>query len=103
MNRQYATTMRQREDAEAAFASYAVARAAVETAHNEDFALRQIEARTAELLESRQRIERAKRALADARAALIQGAWTDGTLTDKVDLAEAVNGLLAATSDPAVA
>jgi multidrug resistance efflux pump len=76
-------------------AAYAAANAAVEAARAEDFLLREVEARTEQLLVSRQRIERAKRALADARAALIQGAWTDGTLADKADLADAVSGLLA--------
>ncbi len=76
-------------------AAHALAIAAVEAAVADDFLLREIEARTEQLLESRQKIERAKRALADARAALVQGAWTDGTLADKVDLAEAVSGLLA--------
>lgn len=67
----------------------------MEVARAEDFLLREIEARTEQLLESRQKIERAKRALADARAALVQGAWNDGTLTDEVNLADAVSGLLA--------
>jgi hypothetical protein len=76
-------------------AAYAAASATMEAARADDFLLREMEARTEQLLESRQRIERAKRALADARAALIQGAWTDGTLADQVDLAGAVRGLLA--------
>jgi multidrug resistance efflux pump len=98
MSREYAITMRHREAAEAASALCAIARAEVDKAHADDFLLREIEARTAELLESRQTIERAKRALADARAALIQGAWTDGTLSEKANLAEAVCGLLAGAS-----
>lgn len=76
-------------------AAHALAIAAVEAAVADDFLLREVEARTEQLLESRQKIERAKRALADARAALVQGAWNDGTLTDKVNLADAVSGLLA--------
>lgn len=79
-------------------AVYAVVIAAVEAAVADDFLMREVEARTEELLESRQRIERAKRALADARAALVQGAWSDGTLTDKEDLADAVRGLLIGAS-----
>jgi hypothetical protein len=76
-------------------AAHIAAIATVEAAIADDFLLREVKARTGELLESRQKIERAKRALADARAALIQGAWTDGTLADEADLAEAVSGLLA--------
>lgn len=75
-------------------AAYTVASAAVETAWAEDFLLREVAARTEQLLESRQKIERAKRALADARAALIQGAWTDGTLADAHPLSVEVARLL---------
>lgn len=89
MNRQGAAT------GKGSRAAYAAASGTVEAARAEDFLLREVEARTEQLLESRQRIERAKRALADARAALIQAAWTDGTLADKVNLADAVRGLVA--------
>ena len=76
-------------------AAHALAIAAVEAAVADDFLLREIEARTEELLESRQRIERAKRELANARFAVIQGAWADGTLVGKPDLGVAVAALLA--------
>jgi hypothetical protein len=79
-------------------AAHTAASAAVETARAEDSLLREVEAQIEELLESRQRIERAKRALEDARAGLIQAAWTDGTLVDKANLADAVRGLLAGAS-----
>jgi hypothetical protein len=98
MSREYTVTMRQREAAEAASASYAAANEAVAKARAGDFLLREIGARTAELLESRQKIERAKRELANARAAVIQGAWTDGTLAGKLDLGAAVSAFMAGAS-----
>jgi hypothetical protein len=98
MSREYTVTSRQREAAEAACASYVAAHEAVAKARAGDFLLREIEARTTELLESRQRIERAKRELANARAAVIQGAWTNGMLAGKLDLGAAVAALLAGAS-----
>lgn len=80
-------------------AAHIAATATVEAAIADDFLLRELEARTEELLQSRQRIERAKRALADARAALIQGAWTDGALAAAHPLSVEVARILERSRD----
>jgi hypothetical protein len=41
-------------------------------------------------------VEKARKALAEAKAALINAAWADGTLTNEERLGEAVEGLLSA-------
>lgn len=99
MSAEYAVMHQRKATARSrAEAAHAAASAAVEAALAEDFLLRETGARVEQLLESRQRIERAQRALADARAALIQAAWTDGTLADEANLADAVSCLLAGGS-----
>ena len=79
-------------------AAYNVAFNAVAGAQASDCALREVQAPDTVLLESRQRLERAKLVLAGTRAGLIQAAWGDGQLANEVNLAEAVSAVLVAAA-----
>lgn len=84
----------QRRPAERRYAA-AVAALAQHKAHF--LALGEAGAGAAVLLEFlNDHVEPARKALAEARAALVNAAWTDGTLTQVERLGEAVKGLLSA-------
>lgn len=95
MGAEYTLMTRRDAQRDAAAGRYVAAVAAADEARAECDALRELGAPTATQIEARERLNKAQRAHAEARSAVLNAAWGAGAFKDAESLGEAVESYLA--------